>query len=122
MSTMQVAAHSAAIPRTGSRRLLGRDWALGFALVAPVVLVIVGLIAYPLGYSVWLSFQDVKVGAPGTWVGLGNYYKILFDPQARIHDSFYASLKITLMYVVGACVGKFIIGMISALILNAHIR
>jgi multiple sugar transport system permease protein len=119
---MQVAAHPAAIPRTGSRRLLGRDWTLGYALIAPVFLVIAGLVAYPLGYSVWLSLQDVKVGAPGTWVGLGNYYKILFDPTARIHDSFISSLRITVLYVVGACVGKFIIGMISALILNAEIR
>ena len=59
---------------------------------------------------------------PGTFVGLNNYYKILFDTEARIHASFWASLKITFLYVVGACVGKFIVGMVSALILNAHIR
>jgi multiple sugar transport system permease protein len=122
MSTMQVAARPAAVPRTGTRRLLGRDWALGYALIAPVFLVIVGLVAYPLGYSVWLSLQDVKVGAPGTFVGFGNYYKILFDSSARIHDSFIASLRITFLYVLGASVGKLIIGMVSALILNGHIR
>src|SRR6476646_3454019 len=104
MSTMQVAARPAAIPRTRSRRLLGRDWKLGFALIVPVFLVIVGLVAYPLGYSVWLSLQDVKVGAPGTWVGLNNYSKILFDPTARIHDSFWSSLRITLIYIVGAMI------------------
>jgi multiple sugar transport system permease protein len=122
MSTLQVAARGVGITSRPSRRPLGRDWQLGFALVAPVVLVIVGLVAYPLGYSIWLSFQDVKVGSPGTWIGFGNYYKILFDSEARIHDSFYASLKITVLYVVGACVGKFIIGMVSALILNAEIK
>ncbi len=122
MSTMQVAARPAAIPRRRSRRLLGRDWILGYALIAPVFLVIVGLVAYPLGYSFWLSLQDVKVGAPGTFVGLNNYYKVLFDTEARIHNSFWASLRITFVFVVGACVGKFIIGMISALILNGHIR
>jgi multiple sugar transport system permease protein len=122
MSTLQVAARGAAMPAAPRRRLLGRDWRLGFALIAPVFVVIVGLVAYPLGYSVWLSLQDVKVGAPGTFVGLNNYYKILFDSDARIHDSFWSSLKITVLYVGGACVGKFIVGMISALILNAHIR
>jgi multiple sugar transport system permease protein len=122
MSTLQVAARGAVTQSRSSRHALGRDWQLGFALIAPVFLVIVGLVAYPLGYSVWLSLQDVKVGAPGTFVGLGNYYKILFDNEARVHDSFWSSLKITFLYVVGAGVGKFIIGMISALILNAHIR
>src|SRR3954469_17713611 len=122
MSTMQVAAHSAAIPRTRSRRLLGRDWVLGYALIAPVFLVILGLVAYPLGYSVWLSLQDVKVGAPGTFVGLNNYTKILFDSTARIHDSFWAAMRITMLYIGGAIIGKLIIGMTSALILNADIR
>jgi ABC-type sugar transport system permease subunit len=46
----------------GSRRsfTLGREWKLAYLLSPPVVLVIVGLIAYPLGYAVWLSLQDVK--------------------------------------------------------------
>jgi multiple sugar transport system permease protein len=122
MSTVQVAARGAALPSARRHNVLGRDWQLGYALIAPVFLVIVGLVAYPLGYSVWLSMQDVKVGAPGTWVGFGNYYKILFDSAARIHASFWASLKITFLYVLGASVGKLIVGMVSALILNAHIR
>jgi len=122
MSTLQVAARGALVGTRPARRPLGRDFKLGIALIAPVFLVILGLVAYPLGYSVWLSLQDVKVGAPGTFIGLGNYYKILFDPGARIHDSFWASLKITLIYIVGADVGKLIIGMITALILNADIR
>jgi multiple sugar transport system permease protein len=122
MSTVQVAARGAALPSTRRRQALGRDWQLGYALIAPVFLVIVGLVAYPLGYSVWLSFQDVKVGAPGVWVGFGNYYKILFDSEARIHASFWASLRITFLYVLGASTGKFIIGMVTALILNGHIR
>jgi len=122
MSTIQVAAHSGVAASRPTRRPLGRDWKLGFALIVPVFTVIAVLVAYPLGYSVWLSLQDVKVGAPGTFVGLGNYTKILFDSTARIHDSFAASLKITLIYIVGAIVGKLIIGMISALILNANIR
>src|SRR5688572_14628043 len=122
MSTAQVAARSAVPSAASARRPLGRDWQLGYALIAPVFLVIVGLVAYPLGYSVWLSLQDIRVGGPGTFVGLNNYYKVLFDTSARIHHSFYASLWITVLYVFGACVGKFIVGMVSALILNAHIR
>ena len=42
MSTVQVAARPAALPRSPSRRLLGRDWQLGYMMIAPVFLVIAG--------------------------------------------------------------------------------
>ncbi|MGE3268228.1 MAG: carbohydrate ABC transporter permease [Chloroflexota bacterium] len=122
MSTMQVAAQGQTIVPTVRRRPFGRDWRLGYALSLPVFLVIIGLVAYPLGYSFWLSLQDVKVGAPGTFIGFDNYYRLLFDSDARIHDAFWSSAKITLLYVGGACLGKFIVGMITALILNADIK
>jgi multiple sugar transport system permease protein len=105
-----------------NRRLLGRDWRLGYGLTLPVVLVIVGLIAFPLGYSFWLSLQDIKLGGAGTFVGLGNYQKLLFDSGARIHASFINSVQVTLLYTGGALLGKLIIGLITALILHAHIR
>jgi multiple sugar transport system permease protein len=122
MSTLQVAARGTIMPTTPSRRPLGRDWRLGCALILPVFLVIVGLTAYPLGYAIWLSVQDVKVGGQGTFVGLNNYYRLLFDTEARIHSQFWSSVRISLLYVGGACLGKFIIGMTSALILNAEIK
>jgi len=84
--------------------------------------VIVGLIAYPLAYSVWLSLQDVKVGAPGTFVGLANYQRMLFNSDSRIYGAFWNSVKVTFLYVGGAMVGKLIIGMTTSLILNAEIK
>ena len=65
MGMVEAVAGKATVSRPRNRRWLGRDWRLGFALTLPVFLVIIGLIAYPLAYSVWLSLQDVKVGAPG---------------------------------------------------------
>jgi multiple sugar transport system permease protein len=122
MSTVQVAARRPVVAAPPRRRAFGRDWRLGYVLVLPVFLVIVGLIAYPLGYAIWLSLQDVKVGGQGTFVGFNNYYKLLFDTESRIHGSFWSSVKISVLYVGGACLGKLIIGMISALILNAEIK
>jgi multiple sugar transport system permease protein len=91
-------------------------------MTLPVLLVIVGLIAYPLGYSVWLSFHDVKVGGEGRWIGFGNYYRILFDTDTRIHGLFLNSVRVTIVFVGGALLGKFILGLITALILNAEIK
>jgi len=102
--------------------MLGRDWRLGSAMTLPVVAIIVGLIAFPLGYSLWLSLQDVKVGGQGSFVGLGNYAKLLVDSGGRIHRDFVNSAQVTLIYTGGALIGKFILGMTTALILHAHIR
>ncbi|MDP8923330.1 MAG: sugar ABC transporter permease [Chloroflexota bacterium] len=122
MSVTDVAARRVAVATPQRRHLFGRDWALGYAFTLPVLIVVLGLVAYPLGYSFWLSLQDVKVGGAGRFIGLDNYYKLLFDSTARIHGDFLNSVKVTLLYVGGAIVGKFIVGLVSALILNAHIR
>lgn len=122
MSTVEtVSPRLLAVPAR-PRRPLGRDWRLGYALTLPVVLIIVGLIAFPLGYSVWLSLQDIKLGGQGTFVGLSNYAKLLVDSGARIHGDFLNSVRVTIIYVGGALLGKFIIGMVAALALNAEVR
>jgi multiple sugar transport system permease protein len=102
--------------------MLGREWRLAYLLVLPCLLVIVGLIAYPLGYAIWLSLQDIKIGGQGTFVGLNNYAKVLFDTSARIQGQFWDSVRVTILYTGGAMLGKFILGLTAALILNARIR
>lgn len=122
MSTIGTVAQRTAAVGVRRRSFLGRDWRLGYLLTLPVVLVIVGLIAFPFAYSIWLSLQDIKVGGAGTWVGLNNYSKLLFDSGARVHDAFVNSVQVTAVYVGGAMIGKFLLGMTTALILHANIR
>src|SRR5215471_4426794 len=55
------------------RHVLGRDWATAWLFLAPCLLVLVGLIAYPFFSAILLSFQAKLVGSPAVWVGLGNY-------------------------------------------------
>jgi multiple sugar transport system permease protein len=120
MSTLDTSARKVAIaiPRESP---LGRDWQLGYLLALPIIIVIFGLIAYPLGYSIWLSMNEIKLGGQGTFVGFGNYYKLLFDTNARIHDTFLNSVQVSLVYTGGALLGKAILGMVTALILHANI-
>jgi multiple sugar transport system permease protein len=106
----------------GATFTLGREWKLAYLLSLPVVIVIVGLIAYPLGYAVWLSLQDIKIGGQGTFVGFSNFSRLLFDSSTRINSQFWDSVRVTVVYTGGAMVGKFIIGMTAALILHAQIR
>ena len=121
MATLQTTARPVGVALLRGRRF-GRDWRLGYAMALPVVLVILGLIAYPLGYSVWLSLQDIKVGGQGTFAGLGNYSKLLLDTTSRIHGDFLNSVRVSLVYTGGALLGKFVLGMTMALILSAQIK
>jgi multiple sugar transport system permease protein len=65
-------------PRPGLGRVLGRNAALGFLLVLPLVFVMVVLLAYPVLSALLLSFQDKTMGSPGVFIGLGNYDELLF--------------------------------------------
>lgn len=60
---------------------------LPYALIAPALLVIAAVLAYPLGFLLWLSTQHYGLRElfqhQGEFVGLQNYAKILTDPQFR---------------------------------------
>lgn len=70
---MSTAIESSAPPPR--RRLSGafRLRLFAYALVAPVVVLILGLVAYPFLFAVFVSFTDQVVGSVGTFVGLGNF-------------------------------------------------
>jgi multiple sugar transport system permease protein len=64
--------------------LLGRQ-PIGMAFVAPYVVFLVAIFAYPLGIAVYMSFYDWFFAAPGAvvdrpFVGLGNYAAVFSDP------------------------------------------
>jgi multiple sugar transport system permease protein len=66
------------------RRLLGRN-PIGYLFIAPYVIFLGALFAYPLIIAVEISFFDYFFAAPGAhvdrpFVGLSNYAKILGDP------------------------------------------
>jgi len=70
--------------RKAAEGILGRQ-PLGLVFVAPYVLYIVLVLAYPLGFAVYMSFHDYFFTAPGVevpkpFVGIDNYVTILTDP------------------------------------------
>src|SRR6478609_689660 len=69
---------SSTSPSASLRRVLGRDGTTAWLFLAPCMVVIIGLIAYPFFSAILLSFQAKLVGAPGAWVGLQNYQELLF--------------------------------------------
>src|SRR5437870_4799061 len=118
LSVRAVTVAGAARPKKRLAAALGKDWRLAYPLIAPIVVVIVGLIAYPFLSSIWYSFQDVKIGGQGRFVGLGNYASLLAGVDSA---RFWNSVKVTFVYTGAVLAAKFVIGMTMALILHQAI-
>ena len=84
----------------------------GWRLILPAIIIIGGLIIYPIGYNVFLSFFDVTLQGDRTYVGLTNYRSVLFDP------TFWRSVLTTLIYVVSTTIGTTLVGLGVALVMN----
>src|SRR5205823_68208 len=100
---MAEARSSSALPRSGS---------FGPLLVVPAAILLVGLLAYPLGLGVWLGFKDAKIGAPGTFIGVENYRYLLDDPVFRL------TVVNTALYTIVTVILKLGLGLGLALVLN----
>jgi len=102
--------------RSGLARWLGSDYRLGFLFVLPIVVLVLGLVAYPFGYAVFLSMTRKYVGLPPVFVGLENYVKLTGDGFFRraVWNSF--------VFTFGSVAVKLVVGMAMALVLNSRVR
>src|SRR5690242_16916225 len=103
--------------RASIRHVLGPDWQLGWLLVAPVVLLVSGIIIYPFIDAILLSFQERFIGKTGTWVGLANYAALVSDSSIPWTRAAITTLTIT----GGAIATKFVLGTAMACVLNQDI-
>ena len=100
--------------------MLGRDWKLARVFLVPLLVVLLGLIAYPFVSAVILSLQHKVIGRPASWVGLGNYRDLLFGKQYS--EVFRKSIWISFIYTAAAVIVKIVLGMCMALLLNEQFR
>ncbi|HEX2036512.1 MAG TPA: ABC transporter permease subunit [Chloroflexota bacterium] len=94
------------------RRVLGQDWVAGTLFAAPMLILLVGLIAWPLVQAVWMSFHNMIGTRWGAFVGWRNYTIQFEDPIFR------RSLGLTLQYTAESVLFKFVIGIAAALALH----
>lgn len=105
-----MAATTTLSPRTLSPK--EREARLGWALVAPAIVIIGGLILYPIVYNVYLSFFDVRLVGGNTFTGLKNHSRVVSDPE------FWNAVLTTVIYVVFSVLGTVIVGLVVALAMN----
>ncbi len=110
----------AASRRPEWQRALGRDWKIAWLFLLPLVLVLVGLVAYPFVAGIVLSMQHKVVGEVPTWVGLRNYQELLVGEQYS--GIFWNSVRVSFIYTGVAVAIKLVLGMCMALLLNEKFR
>ena len=86
---------------------------LGVLFLLPTVVFLVVLIAYPVAYNVYLSFQDYNyLFGVSRFVGLQHYVQLLHDPI------FWRSLLNNLVWTLGGVAGQLLLGLAAALLLD----
>jgi ABC-type sugar transport system permease subunit len=89
-----------------------REARWGYLLLAPALLVIALVALYPLGYTLWLSFQQKIIKLPwlqSGWVGLANYRELFAEAR------FWQALAHTVMFTVVSVSLELALGLLSAL-------
>jgi len=112
-----VSAPAHAPPASASRGgLLRQEMILGWLLLAPALLVMIGLVIYPFTTAIWMSFTDKSIGRDATFIGLTNFITVTTNPR------FLLALRHSLIFTVVSLSIKFTLGMAMALVLNQAFR
>lgn len=102
-------------PRRRRTTFRQREAWLGWALMVPALVVVIGMVGYPFYEAIRISFTDRMIGrGPGNWVGLRNYIYILGWPD------FGLMVIRTISFTVATTILKTIVGLILATSLNQN--
>jgi multiple sugar transport system permease protein len=80
--------------------------------IAPALVVIVGIIAFPWAFTLWMSLFDWKIGSSRSFIGLGNFTSLAGDVR------FLEAIVHTLWFTLLAVVGPLALGTLAALVFN----
>jgi multiple sugar transport system permease protein len=87
---------------------------LGWLLCAPAAIVMVAVTAYPILYSLWLSFQryDLKFPDERKFIGVANYVTVLSNGY------WWTAFGVTVLITVVSVVVELVLGMALALLMH----
>lgn len=89
---------------------------LPWAFLAPLILVIGGVVGFPVVRTIWLSFHEGEYLRPGPFIGLQNYRDIFADPY------YTAALARTTLFAVAVVVTTILLSLAIALVLDSAPR
>lgn len=116
-----MSSHTGSLPQAPSRRLRagGRMRWTRIGMQAPSLIILALVLAFPLVYSLTLSFQSyspVDPTANGQWIGFDNYTRMFRDVQ------FGQAILVTIAYVVLAVAIQTVLGTAIGVWLSRLIR
>ena len=87
-----------------------------WGFMTPAALLLFATLAYPIGYTVYISFAEINLGTftPDEWVGWDNYLTVLED------DRFWDSLWVTFVYLAFALPLQMFLGFAIAILINVE--
>jgi multiple sugar transport system permease protein len=106
-------------PAARDRRNELSDRALGLIMLAPMTLVLLGLIGYPLASSFILSLHRVNLASPEQgqpFIGLSNYLFAFRQPE------FWYAVERTFYFTVVSVGLELVLGIVFAVLLNERFR
>lgn len=93
-------------------RLLHKDASLGYILLAPGMVFLMVMMAYPFVYAVYLSFTDKAIGTQANFVGFSNFTRLMGTTL------FAKTVMNSIVYTIFALIFKFFGGLALAVLLN----
>jgi len=108
------------VPRRRRGTLQHQDRRLGYGLIAPAIVLLLAITAYPLIYNIWNSFHYAVPAIPfinGKLAGLANFRRMFATGSI-----FMPALLHTVVFTVVSVVIEVVIGLVLALALNKPFR
>lgn len=101
-----------------SSTIRGREQRTGWILLAPALILLLLVFAYPIGRAFWLSFFTENLGTrlQPVFSGVDNYVRMALDGR------FWQSLYNSAVFTIASVVIELILGMGIALVLNQPFR
>ncbi|MDG4807163.1 ABC transporter permease subunit [Micromonospora sp. WMMD1120] len=100
---------------TATQRRLGRDWRLATLFLAPMAVLVGGLVLVPIARSVVTSTTE-RHGQDTVFVGLDNYLSLIGD------DQFHTGVVNSFVFTAYAEIFKVVLGLAAALLLHHRRR
>lgn len=111
-----MAANSSVIPSKKRASLRQQDARIGWLLLAPSLVVILGVTLWPIITTFYLSFfiSPTGINQVRTFVGLGNYLQMLGD------QTFWETIGRTLYFTVVSVSTELVLGLAIAQLIHSH--
>jgi ABC-type sugar transport system permease subunit len=102
--------------KTRHLSLRQQDTRMAWLLLAPSLIIILGITLQPILTTLYLSFFQAPLGInlPKTFIGFGNYWEMLTDPI------FWATIGRTFYFMVVSVGLELILGLAIAQLINSH--